>query len=1317
MLAMDRLGNGRGAASVPGRRGTRSWRRRVAGLVVPVLLVGLMSAAAAVPGGPGSSGVAGRWIVRLADPALASYVGGIAGLAPTSPQVTGAERLDTEASRSRAYRAHLQRRQVEVQAVMGRVLGREVAALRRYLNVADAMVVEMDAAEAARIAGLPGVVDVQPDALQQLTTDVSQELIGSPAVWGGATGTGAGTRGEGVLVGMLDTGVNPDHPSFAATDADGFTHTNPFGPGKYKGVCDPAHPSYDPSFPCNDKLVGAWTFIGGSARDEVGHGSHTGSTMAGNTHDTVVTVGDTELVRTVRGVAPRANVISYKVCAPEGCPTTAILAAMDQAVADGVQVLNYSLGPGPGVPEGPWTDPTNLAFLDAFSAGVFVSASAGNSGPSASTARNTSPWNATVAASTTARIFAQSLAVTGPDPVPEPLRAVPAAPGDGRAIEERTEAEVRDAGEVDPDNELGCVSFPPAVFGGAVALVDRGVCPFSTKVNNAAAVGAVAVVVVNDVAGPPVAMGDLGSTRVRSVMIDHSSGTTLRDLLADTSGAVTVRLDPNAEVLTDPAWQDIVAGFSSRGPSTFDIPAPSITAPGVNILAAGAGAPGTAGAYAMMQGTSMAAPHVAGAGALLTALHPDWSPAEIHSALAGTANPDVLVKEDGVTPAEPVDAGSGRLDVAAAARTGVVLDETAATFAAADPAAGGDPSTLNLPALVHNQCARTCTWTRTLTSVADTEASYTVTVDAPAGVTLSVSPTTVILPPGASRQIEITADVTGSPMGEQVFGSVGLHTDAAHASGSPIPDLHLPVAVTPAQTPPAMTLNPDQVTATQGPNEVTTGTLTIGNTGDADLTWQTSTSTDAGAGAGSVAQPRLPHGETTRVRATEPEQVPTSQGAQLATRDGGDARGAVVPEQAADGAGLTVTQSRSQAITPGNSVACAESGQTNASGYLRTFTLADFGLGDGFDVSEVSFGVEYLSVAETVTVNLYTLDAQPFVYGSLTPIGTAEATLDPQTGTLVTVPITGDVPAEATLVVEVDVPDMRGSGAFVIGSNSAGQTAPSYLRAEACGAPEPVDVAALGFGGMHIVMNVTGTPKTQCQAPSGTAWADMTPTSGTVAGQSAQEVTVIFDSTGLADGEVLAANVCLVSNDPDRLFTVVPLTLTIDGDGGGEPSEGSQDIIATVPDLEPGDGSLVLSVNPEDRTVTLPELTSAGDRLATSGELRPVTVTDTRADTDPGWDASAQVGDFDSGSNTFSGGFLGWTPVVASSSDGQQVTAGERVAPGFPSGEGLSVPRVLARGQGGAGLGTVRLGAVLRLEIPTTTSTGAYTAVLTLTAI
>jgi hypothetical protein len=1110
------------------------------------------------------------------------------------------------------------------------------------------------------------------------------------------------TRGEGVIVGMLDTGVNPHHPSFAATDGEGYTHMNPYGSGNFVGVCDPGAPNYEDI--CNDKLIGAWNFHPNSpsAQDWNNHGSHVGSTIAGNRHEAVFTVGNDEFTRTIQGVAPRANIISYLVCFPT-CPSSSSVAAVNQAIADGTQVLNYSIS---GVDD-PWNDPVDLAFLDAFNANIFVAASAGNDGPGASTVAKTGPWNASVAASTHSRIIANTLDATAPEPVPPSLEGMGAVPGTGPAITADLEAEIRYAGLVDPGNTRGCNPFPGGAFTGSMALIQRGDCTFAVKVNNATAAGAVAVVVFNHLGGPPIVMGGLEGTTIPAVFIDRGNGNDLRDfIVANDPTPTSARINAGTSIVINPDWEDIMAGFSSRGPSQFEMLAPTFTAPGVNILAAGMEQMGDPLQYVFLQGTSMASPHGAGSAALLKALKPNWSPAEIRSALASTAHTEGILKEDAETPADPFDMGSGRLDLSSAARIGLVMDETHANFVAANPAIGGDPKSLNLPAMVDMECVGTCSWTRTVKSVATVAATYTAVVEAPPGMVVTVTPSEFTLVPGtqngATQQVEISVDVSGMAPEAWAFAEVRFETDAQHpvpgdfvqlaeatdlqsawvqrshdlrayegmdvclafaykgydahnwsvddvlissdlgvhvdesftdttfpppgwtrydfdgvgqewvrttavfntspasarhsfsttggvpqngwlvtpqftlgenssftyydhtgfpawymfsgvyistgscdptpTEGLPIAPIHLPIAVIPEMESPSMTLDPEQISVTLGLDQTVTEILTIGNVGGADLIW--SVFEDEGP----EVTPLL--GSTPVTTGAAP-QITTIGDLSLATNralevDVGTLATPETPPRPDQT--TTITHSLSQAILAGNSVACSPDGgfTTTENGYLRTFTLEDFGIFSDFDVTHVEFGIESLSqVSQTLTVNLYTLDAMPFVYANMTLIGSASTTLAPQNLTIVSVPVTATVPAGSTLVVEVDAPNMSGVGGFFIGSNNLGQTAPSYLRSASCGLPEPIDTAAIGFPGMHIVMNVVGFAEAPaCNVPSGTPWVDVDPLSGVVLPNGTQAVSVTFDSTGLPVGEY-TANLCLESNDPNRPLAVVPLTMIV----------------------------------------------------------------------------------------------------------------------------------------------------------------------------
>ncbi|WP_323135716.1 S8 family serine peptidase [Micromonospora peucetia] len=770
----------------------------------------------------------GLWLLKMDKPSLVAAAQGSGARAG---------RIDTRSATSTSYASELARQQDTLVDEIEAVLGRSVRVAHTYRNVVNGLAVAVSADEAAQLSGLPGVSAVVPDETLELTTDTSNALIQAPAVWEGRTAENVGTRGEGVVVGVLDSGINPDHPSFAAVDGDGHRHTNPFGEGRYVGVCAPTHPRHKPI--CNDKLIGAWAMVGTDARDDNGHGSHTASTAAGNRHEATITVGASSHKLTVSGVAPRANIISYKVCMSIGCLSSATIAAVDQAIADGVDVLNYSISGR----DDPWNDLVDQAFLEAYTAGIFVAASAGNSGPGPSTVAKTAPWNMSVAAVSHERVIAHRLDVTAPAPVPAALTGVAAVIGEG-SPSPPIEGEIRYSGTVDADNEQGCEPFPAAAFSGGVALIPRGGCDFSVKVRNAATAGATGVVVHTQYGGPPITMGALTGTPIPAVMIGLADGKRLRDHLAATEGPVTVRVGAGSEVLRDGDWTDVVADFSSRGPSKFDMLAPTVAAPGRNILAATMGTKDNPAPYTFMQGTSMASPHVAGAGALLAALHPDWSPTRIRSALAVTADRDGVVKEDSTTPADAFDIGSGRINLDKAARTGLVLDETAANFVAADPEAGGDPQTLNLPAVVEHHCLKVCTFTRTVSGVAKVTATYQVAAQAPTGARITVTPTQFTLAPGASQELTVTLDVTGTARRNWLFGAINLTTDARHApDGPPIAQAHFPVAVLPAV--PDLTLDKTALSSSMDVAQNESHTVTVGNAGGAELTWR---ATGDGAG-------------------------------------------------------------------------------------------------------------------------------------------------------------------------------------------------------------------------------------------------------------------------------------------------------------------------------------------------------------------------------------------------------------------------------------------------------------------------------------
>lgn len=705
----------------------------------------------------------GLYIVRLEDASLAAYKGGVAGFQATSPEVTGARKLDVDTDASQAYLAFLQAKQADLINRIEAKLGRQVEVQFQYLAVLNGMAVALSQAEAQQVASLPGVLSVRPDIVREMETDEGPEHIGAATIWSGETITGLNSEGEDIVIGMIDSGINHAHPSFAATDEAGYTHTNPYGAGVYKGWCV-ANPSF-----CNDKLIGAYGFnpVGGSPEDLDGHGSHTASTAGGNRHTANYNGVDVE----IQGVAPHANIVAYKVCNP-GCPSTASVAAVNSAILnDGVDVLNYSISGS----DDPWNDDVDLAFLDAAAAGIFVSASAGNDGPGAGTVAKTGPWNAAVGASTHGRIVANEVDVTGPTMPPE-LQDMPSIPGADVVFT----ADVTAPLKYDATNNDGCAAFPAGFFNDSYALIQRGTCAFAQKVTNAFNAGADGVIVFNNQPGPPIIMGygdpPAPPFPAPCAMIDLEFGTLLKNYVVANPSTTTIFIAKDSSFIIEDSYADIMADFSSRGPSQFELLKPDYVAPGVNILAAVAADGANVVTYDLYGGTSMSSPHGAGSAALMIALNPTWSPAEIKSALAASADPDALLDTGMAAMADPFDEGSGLIDLTLAPNIGLVFDETYEDYAAANPAIGGDPKTLNQPSMVNYDCKGTCTWTRTVTSVASVDTTYTAAYDVPAGMTLTVTPETFTIAPGADQALTITADVSAMPVDVYTYASVWLET-------------------------------------------------------------------------------------------------------------------------------------------------------------------------------------------------------------------------------------------------------------------------------------------------------------------------------------------------------------------------------------------------------------------------------------------------------------------------------------------------------------------------------------------------------------
>jgi subtilisin family serine protease len=578
-----------------------------------------------------------------------------------------------------------------------------------------------------------------------------------------------GKRGEGIIVGIIDTGINSTHPAFAAVSGDGYVHANPYGSGNFVGYCV-ANPSF-----CNDKLIGAWALHPSSTNpeDSNGHGSHTAGTAAGNWLPDPVLMAPTASYpfTAASGVAQRANIIAYQVCVPS-CPTASTTAAVNQAVIDGVDVLNYSISGG----SNPYVETTAVAFRNAAAAGVMSVSSAGNSGPGAATVGHQAPWLMTVAASTHDRAI---------------LNRVTDLESDGGTlpdiIGESATASYGPAALVyagDFGNPL-CNPFGGSPFSGEIVVCDRGVIGRVNKGENVLAAGAGGMILLND--EPNAASLNADAHVLPATHISYADGLTLKAWMAANPNPVGQISGGTLD--HDNRYGDNMASFSSRGPAGSSVPGlanlikPDVSAPGLNILApyyAGFTPPPS---YNINSGTSMSSPHAAGAAALLRSMYPAWTPAQVKSALM-MSGLMVLDKEDGTTPGDPFDFGAGRIDLTTAGRVGFVLDVTNAEYLEANPGTGGDPRLLNLASMASVDCPGVCSWTRSLQNVLDHEQEYDAWISSNAGIVGTVTPSHFIIPASGSQEITVMIDVTGAALGAWSFAE--LHIQAPPDPSAPV---------------------------------------------------------------------------------------------------------------------------------------------------------------------------------------------------------------------------------------------------------------------------------------------------------------------------------------------------------------------------------------------------------------------------------------------------------------------------------------------------------------------------------------------------
>ncbi len=630
---------------------------------------------------------------------------------------------------------------------------------------------------------------------------------------------------------MIDTGIWPEHPSVAdvPTPKKGNKGPSiPYGPapaGWTGEACEFGNTAFnanDAAFTCNNKLLGAQFYNSGfpesdlcgggqacgwteflSARDNDGHGSHTTTTAGGN-NGVAASIGG-ESLGTVSGMAPRARIATYKVCwngstwPIRGCASVDSMMAIDQAVADGVDVINFSIG-GSSTSFG---GPDDIAFLFAADAGVFVATSAGNTGPGAQTIGTPSgvPWITAVAAAQDDQVFGLGVDIaTSAAGVSGIYEGVEAAISVPLSVTGTVSGDL-----VIADPLIGCAPLNNTIDG--IALIQRGGCAFSTKFLNAQAAGAIGLIVFNNNGDPITMGGDSTGITIPGVMFSQSDGELIFDTMQGGDG-VFATMDP---AITVPK-ENTIASFSSRGPNggAPDIIKPDVAAPGVAILAAetpdGNDFQVQGELFQSINGTSMASPHVAGLFALLKQAHPEWTPAMARSAIMTTARQN-LKKTFGDAPADPFDIGAGHIVPSDSFDPGLAYDAGLFEYAAfscgnnfqifsdgscnflASLGLSFDGSDLNLPSIGIGELIGSQTVTRTVTSVSNNNGkkSYTVSVDAPPGTSVSVSPSSFKLKPGQSASYQVTISTTSAAALDQwTFGSLTWSHGGEYSVSSPI---------------------------------------------------------------------------------------------------------------------------------------------------------------------------------------------------------------------------------------------------------------------------------------------------------------------------------------------------------------------------------------------------------------------------------------------------------------------------------------------------------------------------------------------------
>lgn len=611
----------------------------------------------------------------------------------------------------------------------------------------NAVAVQLNGTSLATLAAAPQAQHVEYEGFYYPTVDDPDlAVISAVDAWNG--GGGSAHAGEGVKVAIVDTGIDITHPCFS--DA-GYAAQTQLG---------------DTNF-TNNKVIVAKVFNNKTPSQKYTaealqeHGTHVAGTVACN-FDMPASVDGVSIPHGISGVAPRALLGNYNIFPGDVTDARSedILNALDAAYADGFDVANMSLGGGAhGI-----QDLLTIAVDNLDDANMVVAVAAGNSGPGHYTVE--SPGSAanalTAGAATVGHFIGTPITVGG--------NTFASAAGDFATVTSDLTASLKVVlGGGTNGLNTACVALPGGSLTGQIALLTRGTCSFSTKIRNAQVAGAIAVIMANNVAGDPIAMGQDGTPNQPTIfayMVSLNEGAALKAL----NGQSTTIFASPAYLVT--GNDDFMAGFSSQGPTDVDFRVkPDVVAPGVNVLSSiphqFCAAPPC---FAFFQGTSMATPHLAGSAAVVRWLHPDWSAAEVRSAIVNTADQGVLQPSGPTASATDVNIiGAGRENLFSAVQASIALDPVSVSFGAIPSGSG-----------------QTQTFILTLTNLSDSAATFNVAVGAGSGgVGYSVSPAGLSLGAGASGNVTIIMTAQkGAAFGDhQAKLTVSMNgTEIAHAA-------------------------------------------------------------------------------------------------------------------------------------------------------------------------------------------------------------------------------------------------------------------------------------------------------------------------------------------------------------------------------------------------------------------------------------------------------------------------------------------------------------------------------------------------------